>query len=61
MKALALAIGILALAALVPSADAGGPNCYDVYNEWEIGPITVVQYSSCEYDVCYEGRCGILR
>lgn len=62
MKALVIAVSILAAATLlVPVASAGPFECYDIYNEWEVGPITVVQRSSCSYDVCYEGECGILR
>lgn len=45
--------------ALAPTANAA-PDCYDIYNEWTVGPITIVQRSSCNYEVCYEGECGLL-
>lgn len=59
MKALALAVSLLAIA-FVPVAEAGPFECYDIYNEWEVGPVTIVQRSSCNYEVCYEGECGLL-
>lgn len=46
-----LAFGGLVVAAPAASADAWPPECYDVYNEWRVGPVTVVQRSSCDYEV----------
>lgn len=36
-----------------PAVAMGGPGveCMDVYNEWSVGPVTVIQRSSCDYEV----------
>ncbi len=52
-----LALSALASVLLMPAASAGGPDlpdgpdCYDIYNEWDLGVVTVYQYSSCSYEV----------
>lgn len=61
MKALVIALSVLAVAAALPVAEAGPLDCYAVYDEWEVGPVKIVQRSSCSYDVCFQGRCGILQ
>ena len=62
MKALALAVCVLAAATMiVPTAAAGPFECYDIYNEWHVGPYTIVQRNSCSYEICYEDECGLLQ
>ena len=43
-------------AALAPDE----PNCMPVYQEYHLGPVTVIQYSSCNYEVRFNGTdpCG---
>jgi hypothetical protein len=52
--ALAIVGGGISPIAVAEPDGPGGPgnpgHCYDVYNEYEAGPLTVYQYSSCSYD-----------
>lgn len=51
----------VALAALAPTAQAyatpptasavAAPDCMDIYNRWDAGTVSVVQRSSCDYEV----------
>lgn len=51
MKVIALALLLAATAfALAPVADAG-PDCYEIYSEHHVGPVTIIQRSSCSYEV----------
>ena len=61
MKAFALALLVVASALVAVPTAAAEPACYDIYNEYEVGPVTIIQRSSCSYEVCYEGRCGLLQ
>lgn len=63
MKTTLALAAILVLAgglAVLPTAQAG-PDCYDIYNEWTVGPVTVIQRSSCSYEVCIDGECDLLQ
>lgn len=60
MKAVALAMLIVAATLVVVPTAAAGPDCYEIYNEYEVGPVTVVQRSSCHYEVCVRNNCDWL-
>lgn len=52
---LILTVATLLGIALTPAATAGpDPNCMPVYREYNAGPITVVQRSTCQYEVHYD-------
>jgi len=61
MKVVLLALLLVAVPiALVPAAQAG-PDCYEIYSEHHVGPVTIIQHSSCSYEVrCDDPSvCGI--
>ena len=35
---------------------AAGPECYEIHSERTVGPVTIVQRSSCEYEVYWNGE-----
>jgi hypothetical protein len=46
-----------AVAAPMATAEAGPePNCYEIYNEYHVGPLTVIQRSSCQYEAYVFGE-----
>lgn len=49
-------------AALAPVASAA-PDCYEIYRETQVGPVIVVQRSSCHAEICWEStdNCGLLQ
>lgn len=57
--AFALVTLALLLTAAAPVADAdplGEPQCYYIYREYEVGPVTVIQRSSCDYEAYLFGE-----
>lgn len=61
MKALVIALCLLSVSIVaVPTASA--LECMDYYRETHVGPVIIVQRSSCQVEVCYEttANCGLL-
>lgn len=54
----ALLVTTFAFVAAPASAQTGpeDPQCMPIYNEYTVGPITVIQSSSCDYEVQYDGE-----
>ena len=61
MKAVLLALLVLGAAVVLTPAASAAPECYDIYNHWEFGPVDVYQTSSCGYRVCVNDDCSPLR
>lgn len=57
MKTLLVAMLLITVPvlALAPTAEAK-PECSDIHNKWVLGPLTIVQQSSCDYQVYVDGQ-----
>lgn len=60
MKHVLLALLLVAGALVVAPAAEAAPDCSDIYNKFVLGPVTIIQRSSCEYEVCVEDVCSRL-
>lgn len=62
MKALALAVCIFLAGTTVALPTASALECMEYYRETRVGPVIVVQRSSCQAEICWETttNCGLL-
>lgn len=55
---LALVLAASTLATLAPTASAAPDpdlQCYEIHSQWTVGPLTVTQRSSCDYEASCTG------
>lgn len=62
MKALAVCMMLVAAALVVVPTASAAPDCMEYYNETQVGPVILVQRSSCHVEVCWEStqNCELL-